>query len=179
MSFINIEIKARCENPEAIESLLVNEQANFIGTDRQTDTYFNVAHGRLKLREGLIENALIHYHRPDQPGLKKSEVLLFKTEPGSLLKEILVQSLGIKVIVSKQRKIFYIDNLKFHIDTVNGLGSFVEIEAFDDNGRIDEGKLRLQCETYLKKFGIGDTDLLTGSYSDLILQTKINSTDKP
>ena len=69
----NIEIKANCSKPELLHEKLFELGADFIGTDHQIDTYFNVPDGRLKLREGNIENALIGYSRPDQPDAKRSE----------------------------------------------------------------------------------------------------------
>ena len=168
MSFINIEIKARCSDSDSIEKMLFEENAEFIGTDHQIDTYFNVSNGRLKLREGNIENALIHYNRENISGPKKSEVLLYKSKPGSALKDILSKSIGVKVVVDKVRKIFFIDNIKFHLDNVKGLGSFVEIEAIDKNGTIGQAKLFEQCQQYLKKFGINEDEFIPDSYSDLL-----------
>lgn len=170
MNIINIEIKAYCRHPEGIEKKLYKENAVFKGIDHQVDTYFNVARGRLKLREGNIENALIYYHRQDKAGPKKSEVSLYPTNPGSTLREILENSLGIKIIVKKDRKIFFIDNVKFHIDNVHGLGYFAEIEASGKAGVTDPEKLNQQCLRYLKKLGINESDLVSKSYSDLVIE---------
>ena len=73
MGFINIEIKARTSNPDKIRALLLANNAEFKGIDEQTDTYFNVPAGRLKLRQGNIENALIYYTRINQAGPKQSD----------------------------------------------------------------------------------------------------------
>lgn len=170
MGIVNIEIKALCSDPSVIENILRNEKADFVGIDHQVDTYFNVANGRLKLREGNIENALIHYNRENISGPKKSDVLLYKTTPNSELKKLLSQSLGVKVVVDKQRKIFFIGNIKFHIDIVEGLGSFIEIEAIDETGQGDQAKLFEQCQRYLTKFMIKQSELVDVSYSDLLIQ---------
>lgn len=167
MQRINIEIKARCVHPEEIRDLLNNLQAEFIGTDYQTDTYFNVPHGRLKLREGNIENALIHYFRNDQAGPKRSDISLYKTQPRSDLKQVLTAALGLLAVVSKRRQIYFIENVKFHIDEVQQLGAFVEVEAIDRDGSIGEEKLREQCQYYLNLFKIRKEDLVEVSYSDL------------
>lgn len=172
MGFLNIEIKASCSDPHRIEQILIDEKANYKGLDHQIDTYFNLPEGRLKLREGNIENSLIFYKRDNISGPKESHVQLYKTKPDSGLKELLVHSLGTKVIVDKKRKIFFIDNIKFHIDQVENLGSFIEIEAIDKEGTIGQVKLELQCERYIKKFGINKNDLISVSYSDLILNKK-------
>lgn len=164
-----IEIKARCSKPDYIRNLLLKKNADFKGIDRQIDTYFKVPNGRLKLREGNIENHLIHYHRPNEAGPKKSEVTLFKSTPGSTLKSLLTHALGILVIVDKKREIYFIDNVKFHIDQVDQLGSFMEIEAIDEDGSITQETLQEQCEFYMNLMGISSTELVTNSYSDLLL----------
>jgi hypothetical protein len=63
MSHINIEIKARCNNPDKIRTILKSKAAKFKGIDHQIDTYFKVNSGRLKLREGNIENFLIFFQK--------------------------------------------------------------------------------------------------------------------
>jgi len=129
MSHLNVEIKAIVNDPSFVRNYLVNHSATFKGTDEQTDTYFNVNAGRLKLREGNIENNLIFYNRTNQVGPKSSHFNLVKIEDAKGLKEVLERSCGIKMIVRKKREIYYIGNVKFHIDEVPGLGSFAEIEA--------------------------------------------------
>lgn len=170
MGHINIEFKARCKNLEEIRNYLKNHFAEFIGQDHQIDTYFNVPNGRLKLREGNIENHLIYYERANKMGPKRSLVKLFKTNPRSSLKEILVQSMGIKIVIDKKREIYFIDNVKFHIDQVKELGSFIEVEAIDKKNSIGEIRLLEQCEYYKKEFGIKDDDLINKSYSDLLMK---------
>ncbi len=169
MGHLNVEIKARCNNQDHIRNYLKSHEANFKGTDHQIDTYFSVAHGRLKLREGEIENHLIHYDRPNQEGPKQSQVILYKSEPNSSLKDVLTKALGILVVVDKQREIYFIENVKFHIDTVKSLGTFMEIEAIDTDGKFGNEKLYEQCQHYLKEIGIDDKDLVSVSYSDLLM----------
>lgn len=170
MSHQNIEIKARCANASSIRNYLQQQQARFIGVDDQTDIYFNTTNGRLKMRQGPIENALIYYNRENKAGPKLSEVKLLPLEKNAeLLKEVLMKANGIKVIVKKKREIWFIDNVKFHIDEVEGLGSFVEIEAIDKDGSLGLDKIKEQCYFYLQQFQIGEDDLLTHSYSDLLI----------
>ncbi|MBK7871188.1 MAG: class IV adenylate cyclase [Saprospiraceae bacterium] len=170
MHRLNIEIKAHCADPEKARAILLENKARFIGEDHQIDTYFNVNTGRLKLREGNIENALIHYNRIDQSGPKKSEVLLYQSQPNSSLKALLTKALGVLAVVDKRRAIFFIDNVKFHIDRVNKLGHFIEIEAIAENGDTTEQELLIQCEYYMQLLHIKETDLLTHSYSDMIIK---------
>jgi adenylate cyclase, class 2 len=166
-----IEIKARCNNHEKIRNILLSGNAKFQGMDHQIDTYFNVSSGRLKLREGNIENSLIHYFRDNLEVPKESDVLLYKPENLQMIKMILSRSLGVLISVDKEREIYFIDNVKFHIDKVKDLGKFVEIEAIG-NSNADIIHLMDQCETYLKLFGIEKKDLITHSYSDMLLKKK-------
>jgi adenylate cyclase, class 2 len=168
MNRLNIEIKAKISDPEKIRTLLKNLNADFKGTDRQTDTYFNVPEGRFKLREGNIENNLIFYKRTNQKGPKPSDFMLYKPDSPKELKSMLSEALGILKIVEKEREIWFIDNVKFHIDQVKGLGRFFEIEATDLNGKIGYEKLKQQCDYYLTLFEIKDSDLIEHSYSDMI-----------
>ncbi|NHJ02917.1 MAG: CYTH domain-containing protein [Candidatus Heimdallarchaeota archaeon] len=171
MTHVNIEFKAKCPNPNLIREILKSKHAHFQGTDHQIDTYFNVTSGRLKLREGTIETALIFYERPDQDGPKQSDVLLHHPDPSrtQTLKDILQKTLGILVIVDKNREIYYVGNVKFHIDNVQGLGSFLEVEAIDTDGSIGVKKLQQQCDYYLQLFKVSPEDLIAESYSDLIM----------
>lgn len=171
MSHQNIEIKARCADASFIRNYLLQKEAIFKGVDEQTDTYFHTNNGRLKLRQGAIENSLIFYKRADNAGPKLSEVHLMQVESNSeQLKELLTHSNGVKVVVKKKREIYFIENVKFHIDEVEGLGSFVEIEAIDKDGTLGIEKINDQCSYYLHQFNIQDADLLTHSYSDLLLK---------
>jgi len=170
MKHINIEIKAKCNNQGKIRSILNSLNADFKGVDHQIDTYFEVNEGRLKLREGNIENYLIYYKRGNQKGPKQSNVILFEITRNSSLKDILINSLKVLAVVDKKREIYFIENVKFHIDVVKVLGNFIEIEAIDKSGKIGKEKLLKQCKRYLKSFGIPEKDLIEGSYSDLLLK---------
>ena len=170
MPFLNVEIKAKCEDPAFIRAYLVKNEADFKGTDEQTDTYFNVTNGRLKLREGAIENNLIFYERENKAGPKHSHFNLVKIEDAKGLKEVLIKSIGVKVTVKKKREIFYIKNVKFHIDEVPHLGSFIEIEAGNVIDNLSEEQLSEQCNFYLNEFGINPEDLVEESYSDMLMK---------
>jgi predicted adenylyl cyclase CyaB len=170
---LNIEIKAYCKNQNKVREILKTNKADYKGTDHQIDTYFNSKSGRLKLREGNIENNLIHYIRENQKGSKESKVSLYKTTPESNLKQILEKCMGTNCIVDKQREIYFIENVKFHIDTVKDLGTFVEIEAIDTNGSISKDKLQEQCNYYIKLLEINANDLISVSYSDLLQQNNL------
>ncbi|MFC4261651.1 class IV adenylate cyclase [Ferruginibacter yonginensis] len=171
MTHLNIEFKARAHNLESLEAKLLTLNPRFIGTDHQKDTYYNVTIGRLKLREGNIENALIWYDRANSTGSKQSDILLYKHQPDDALKKILLKLHGIKIIVEKARKIYFVDNVKFHFDRVQGLGTFLEVEAIDDDGSISKQQLQTQCDHYINFFEVQPADFITVSYSDMMLAT--------
>jgi adenylate cyclase, class 2 len=166
---INFEFKAKANNIDDAEQRLKQLSPEFRGEDHQVDTYFNVKNGRLKLREGNIEHALIWYERPDTASAKQSTVLLYQHAPDNTLKEILIKTAGIKVVVDKKRRIYFIDNVKFHFDRVAGLGTFIEVEAIDKNGDIGIEKLQAQCAVYANLFDLQPDSYIANSYSDMIL----------
>jgi len=167
-SHVIIEIKARCADLSRAREILAWHEADFRGLDHQVDTYFKVNSGRLKLREGEIENALIFYHRENETGPKESNVTLFRCGKDSALKEILTRSLGVLTRVDKQREIYFIDNVKIHLDRLRDFGTFIEVEAIGDGVR-SRPELWKQCEYFLDLFGVCDEDLIPVSYSDLCL----------
>lgn len=169
MATVNIEFKARTNRLELLEAKLQTLNPLFTGLDNQCDTYFNVSTGRLKLREGNIENTLIWYERSNTAGAKQSDILLYHHAPDKALKEILIKVHGVKVVVDKKRKIYFIDNVKFHFDSIEGLGTFVEVEAIDKSGDIGVEKLKAQCSHYAAFFEIAQEDYMSVSYSDMLL----------
>ena len=122
----------------------------------------------MKLREGNIENSLIHYNRTNTAGAKQSDVSLYQHHANKNLKEVLTKALGVKVVVDKRRKIYFIGNVKFHFDEVNELGNFVEVEAIDKDGSLGVEKLKEQCNYYIQLFEIKNDQFIAESYSDLL-----------
>ena len=165
---LNIEIKAKTNDPEFIRNYLQNSRAEFKGIDLQTDTYFNVPSGRLKLREGNIENNLIYYERKNTAGAKESIFQLVKVPDAKTLKDVLTRSIGVKIVVKKKREIYFIKNVKFHIDEVESLGNFAEIEASDLYADVSKEELQKQCDFYSGELNIKEEDLVSVSYSDML-----------
>lgn len=170
MNIKNFEFKAKTDGLEKYENKLLALNPRFLGIDHQIDTYFNVNTGRLKLREGNIENSLINYERENISGSKISEIILYQHEPNIALKNILTRQLGVKIIVDKKRKIYFIDNVKFHFDIVENLGTFIEVEAIDNKGEFTTEELKKQCDKYFDFFGLTINNIIDKSYSDLILE---------
>lgn len=168
------EIKARSNRLDEIRTYLKENNAYHKGTDHQVDTYFKVETGRLKLRQGNVETNLIYYNRPNTKAPKKSSVLLYKPKESADLKVILETVHPTLCVVDKVREIYFIDNVKFHLDTVQGLGTFVEIEAIDESNALDYAIILKQCNDYMTALDIVEKDLISVSYSDLIMQQTTN-----
>jgi predicted adenylyl cyclase CyaB len=164
-----IEIKARCSNPSKVRQLLLQQlNIQFIGVDAQMDTYFKIPSGRLKLREGNIENSLIYYDRENKKDAKKSDVTLYKPTEVASLKAVLLAALPTLIVVEKKREIYFIDHIKFHIDTLSALGSFIEIEVIDANDAMDISEMKEQCQWYMELLDVQKEDLMENSYSDML-----------
>jgi predicted adenylyl cyclase CyaB len=164
-----IEIKASCTNPSKVRQLLLQQpNIQFLGVDAQVDTYFKIPSGRLKLREGNIENSLIYYDRENKKDAKKSDVTLYKPTEVASLKAVLLAALPILIVVEKKREIYFIDHIKFHIDTLSALGSFIEIEVIDANDAMDISEMKEQCQWYMELLDIQKEDLMENSYSDML-----------
>jgi adenylate cyclase, class 2 len=164
----NVEIKARCTDAPAAERAVAAAGAVWECAIEQVDTYFKVPDGRLKLRRADgVDEALIFYRRPDDRAPKVSRYELVPVAPGQQIGSVLEQALGIKTVVRKRRQLWRLDNVRIHLDQVEGLGSFIEFEVEVLPGR-DVDRCRAQAEALLAQIGITRSDLLAGSYSDLL-----------
>lgn len=162
----NIEIKAKYEDHEFARSKLKEKEAKKIGIDHQTDTYFRVKEGKLKVRKGDIENYLVFYRREEKSGPKTSEILLYETDQPEELNEVLKAALEVLAVVKKKREIYWLENIKIHLDKVKGLGKFIEIEL----DKTKEGSYSDKADVLnlMEEFKIEEDDLMKRSYSDLI-----------
>lgn len=168
MSARNIEIKARLRDLESARRIAEQVATDYLGVQRQVDTYFQCSHGRLKLREIDGQPAqLVSYRRPDQPGPKGSDYVLSPVVDAALLKQALTMALGVWRVVDKRREIWLADNVRIHLDEVAGLGLFLEFEAVL-SPPLDNAAGQRQVETLMAQFHIAAEELLSGSYSDLM-----------
>jgi predicted adenylyl cyclase CyaB len=165
---VNIEIKARCPDPDRVREILHSSGAHKVGLDHQIDTYFQVPRGRLKLRRGNIENHLIFYDRADSREPKRSDVDLFHAPDLDGLGGLLEHALGIKCVVDKRREIYRLGRAKIHLDEVANLGAFVEIEVIEESGSADETAMLEECHQWMRRLGVDPHDLIADSYSDML-----------
>lgn len=167
----NIELKIKISDFRGIEKSLKHLGAKFQGVLEHKDTYFNVAVGRLKLRE--INNRkfeLIFYERPDTAMKKLSSyqvVALDKGQAGQL-KDILTLSLGVKVVVAKKRRLWLWSDTRIHLDTVGKLGKFLELETVLE--KISQRVGEKQYQEIYDRLGLDRFEALNNSYSDLLLE---------
>ena len=170
MKLLNFEFKAYLRDAARVRAILERLRARSLGTDRQVDTYFRVPAGRLKVREGRIENSLIFYQRTNSSRARRSIVEMLLLPRRNSLRAILSRALGVLAVVDKRREIYFVGNVKIHLDRVRGLGSFLEVEAMTRSG--DIRKVRAQAAQFRKLFAISAADIVPQSYSDLILKRK-------
>lgn len=164
----NVEIKAWARDFERqrlrAEALASGSAEHLV----QDDTFFNVPAGRLKLRElGDGSAELIQYDRDDSPGPKESRYVVFRTTDPGGLKEVLTRALGIRAVVRKRRTVYFFGKTRIHLDQVEGLGSFIELEAVLDAGQDIQYGNAVAAELMLK-LEIEKEDLVAGAYVDLI-----------
>jgi predicted adenylyl cyclase CyaB len=169
----NIEIKAHLADQGRARATAERLATARLGIERQRDTYFGCRAGRLKLRE--IEGHAVHliaYQRADSPGAKASDYRLVEVvqpDQAPALRELLAAALGTLVVVDKSREIFLYHNVRIHLDEVAELGSFIEFEAIV-GGAADDATAHKQVELLTRQFQIGAADLISGSYSDMLLK---------
>lgn len=167
-----VEIKARCRDLAHARGLIQGWGAKLLGRETQTDIFYRVPKGRLKLRTSSAERLLIGYQRPDTAGPKHCVVDLYPVEHPQLLDAVLTARLGVRVIVRKDRERWLLGNVKFHLDRVEKLGEFIEIEILGKRGVDSVESLRTVCESYVEKLGIRQEDLVNNAYADLLEEVK-------
>ena len=164
----NIEIKASIDS---VDVLLPRARALADGdpvTIVQDDSFFNVPHGRLKLRQFADGSAeLIHYHRADSPDTKASDYVRVPVPDPAALREALARACGLLGRVQKQRLLLMAGHTRIHLDRVAGLGDFMELEVVLAEGQSDaEGAAT--AEALMDALGLADARRLAGSYLDLL-----------
>ena len=164
----NVEIKARLADPAATRRLVEAAADGPPESLAQTDTFFEVPRGRLKLREVAGRDAeLIWYERGDTPDPSESRYEIVRVADGSALRELLGAALGGRAQVVKRRLVFHVGRTRVHLDEVAGLGSFLELEVQLAAGeRAPEGAA--EARTLMERLGIREAWLVAEAYVDLL-----------
>jgi len=164
----NIEIKARIASIDALlprACALAGAEPTLI---EQDDTFFTVPHGRLKLRQFADGSAeLIHYHRADSAEAKASDYVRVPVPDPAALREALARGCGLLGRVRKQRWLLLAGQTRIHLDRVEGLGDFMELEVVLHDGQSDaEGESIAQA--LMGELGLAAAERLAGAYMDLL-----------
>lgn len=165
----NIEIKARVADPEALEASVRKLATDGPYQMAQHDTFYEVPVGRLKLRrfdDGSAE--LIYYRRPDSKSPSASEYLRVAIDNEASVAELLSNALSVVGDVRKTRSLYWVGQTRVHLDEVDGLGSFMELEVTlsDLESELRGKEIALAL---MEELGITRADLVDGAYLDLIL----------
>jgi adenylate cyclase class IV len=166
----NLEIKAIDPDPPATMRAALELGAEDAGVLHQRDTYFHAVQGRLKLREAPPEPAeLIAYARAELAGPKVSLYRVVQVADHLALIDALSDSLGVRVVVEKARRLLLWRNVRIHLDRVEGLGDFVELEAVAASpGGLEVERDRV--EQLREVLGIADEHLVAHGYADLLVR---------
>ena len=169
---MNVEIKARVKDVDTLRDRIEAISDAPCEEIHQEDTFFPVPKGRLKLRILSPERGeLIYYDREDSRNPKPSHYLIAETTNPAALHALLANALGVRGIVRKRRSLYLIGKTRIHLDAVEGLGSFLELEVMLDQGESVERGERVAREI-MTKLGIKEADLIRGAYIDLLERTK-------
>lgn len=168
----NVEIKARLASVEALRPRV---QAIADGPERlieQDDTFFACAQGRLKLRDfGDGTGELIHYQRADAGGPKLSDYVRAPTSDPAALREALARAHGVIGRVRKQRRLLMAGATRIHLDRVEGLGDFLELEVVLREGQSEAEGVAI-AQALLARLGIEPAQLVPGAYLDLLASSR-------
>ncbi len=165
----NIECKIPCSDPAEVERRARDLAASFRWRRRQRDTYFHVPSGRLKLREVEGEwGEVIFYRRADTDGARASLYRITPEPDPDGMRALLASALGVKVTVAKTRSLYLLGSTRIHIDEVEELGSFIEIEevVFEDE---DEQIAARRVRELAAHLGLDIARAVPVSYADLLL----------
>jgi homotetrameric cytidine deaminase len=170
MPSINLELKARDPEPQQTAARCRALGASDEGVLQQRDTYFAGRHGRLKLREQDASPAeLIAYRRPDTREAEKSAFIRAGVADPAALREALGAALGETVVVVKRRRLWMWEKVRIHLDDVQGLGTFIELEAMVGPGLNTPEEAAEKVARLRSKLAIADDALVAAGYSDLLL----------
>jgi len=164
----NIEIKARASDFTSLQKAAEMVSDTPCQVISQVDTFFNCPAGRLKLRElGLQEGQLIYYQRPDVTGPKHSEYFIYPTADPQAIKLLLEKAYGIRGVIRKTRYLYLAGQTRIHLDDVQNLGQFVELEVVLQPGQADAEGQAIATQL-MQALGIGETDLIDAAYIDMV-----------
>ena len=175
----NIEIKARLADLPRTRGLVAAISDASPQTLRQRDTFFRCTTGRLKLREiGAAQAELIFYSRPDVAGAKQSDYEVTSVAEPELLRGVLARALGVTQTVEKTRVLYLVGQTRVHLDSVDGLGDFLELEVVLRPGQ-NSAEGQAIAADLMQRLGICDTDLCSTAYADMFSAAPVETPATP
>jgi predicted adenylyl cyclase CyaB len=165
----NVEIKARVADLTAVRRAVEGLADSGPMELEQEDTFFAGPRGRLKLRRfaGCAQGQLIYYERPQVAGPKESRYAVHSTADPEGLREVLSAALDVLGVVRKRRAVYLIGPTRVHLDQVEGLGTFVELEVvLTPSQDLAEGEA--MAGELMRKLGISPGQLIDRAYLDLL-----------
>ena len=161
----NLELKIKATSHESLKKILKQIGAENKGMLNQKDVYYSVPNGLLKLRIENGNESLIVYNRNENDKSRWSdfEVLKFINGKGE---KFFSKLFDVEIIVKKERELFYYDDTRIHLDTVNNLGKFLELETLVINGKADAKKRFAKIIRLLK---LDESKQIRKSYRDLLM----------
>ncbi len=164
----NVEIKARVAEAEAMAERAARMADQGPWTIDQDDTFFACPNGRLKLRDfGNGKGELIFYRRPDRAGPGLSQYRITPTEDPEGLRAVLADALGVTGRVRKRRILYLAGRTRIHLDHVDGLGDFLELEVVLADGEAP-GVGESEAQYMMERLHVADDDLVDVAYVDLL-----------
>jgi predicted adenylyl cyclase CyaB len=164
----NLEYKAPVHDLPAFRAKALSLGADLWGDLRQTDTYFAVLRGRLKIRESAgFQAELIFYERDESAATRPSDYQIASAPDGQALKSLLTSALGVLAVVRKRRTLLLLDTARIHLDNVEGLGSFVEIEV-PVTAPEDEPAAAQRLESLIRDLGLEADGGIRESYVEFV-----------
>jgi adenylate cyclase class 2 len=165
----NVEAKFKLVNSAHAREVATRLGFEARGILSQRDTFFRVAHGKLKLREEAAGTWLIHYRRRREGDLELSDYEIVPVAEPARTRSMLASALSVLAEVRKERTLLMRGNIRLHLDRVEGLGDFGEIEAVLESGEIAESN-RVAVRDILSLLDIGERDLIGVSYFEMMLK---------
>jgi len=164
----NIEIKARARDYDTQKKLAASISESKAPRLIQEDVFFNVPAGRLKLRIlGPESGELIYYERPDTSSIKTCKYWVSPTAKPQSMLETLTKALGIRGTVKKKRQLFLSGQMRIHLDEVERLGRYIELEYVMKPDEPEKNGER-EVQRFLRHLGIEKEDIVGSAYIDLI-----------
>jgi len=164
----NVEIKARVHDFESLRKRAAQLADSPVEVIEQLDTFYLTPRGRLKLRVLAPDRCeLIQYSRPDDSSAKTSTYDIVRSDDPASFSRILESALPIRGVVTKRRHLYLVGPTRIHLDEVEGLGTFMELEVVLSKGQTTEYGTAI-AKDLMQKLGIQSDDLISGAYIDLL-----------